>query len=471
MNFSAEHKLDSTAYHILEDLKNVVSTPQNQSVGPAPSNRAYPIAFGSPTDLKLSSSSSIPFPNCGSNNGGSPRHFLPPLSWRHWFWIVLSERATKYRHLATYRPSQISELFVGLLVLSNVGLACWSISAPHDEEKRLMKTVPFYALQYTSTLVFACEYGLRFWSCVEDEALKEKNPILARCIWMAKPLSLLDILCLSLIFAFEGVAWASNEHKSITTLLELRILMLLRLERQLKALGRLKSILGSEVGELMLSGFFTLCLVIYSGVLFYFIEHPGDHDIQMGSSIWWAVQTVTSLGYGTELPQTAGGKFLSGIMALVGLVAFAIPAGIISSRFALLASHEREQQSIADDIDYQSNETNGTAEAARPQIPADDEIPGSPFGPPSFGPLSGGDHTLDPMLLRQDLDALHKKVDVLAGKLNSICRLIELRYSPATSDQKPSSAEACAQRPSQPPPTSPRTRGNGAAGGFATQSD
>ena len=66
----------------------------------------------------------------------------------------------------------------------------------------------------------------------------------------------------------------------------------------------------------------------------------------MGTSIWWGVQTITSLGYGTVEPTTVGGKLLSGLVALMGLVAFAIPAGIVSSRFALIASEERERHSL-----------------------------------------------------------------------------------------------------------------------------
>ena len=54
------------------------------------------------------------------------------------------------------------------------------------------------------------------------------------------------------------------------------------------------------------------------------------------------VQTITSLGYGSVLPQTTTGKILSGLVALIGLIAFAIPAGIISSRFAIIARSERE---------------------------------------------------------------------------------------------------------------------------------
>ena len=65
----------------------------------------------------------------------------------------------------------------------------------------------------------------------------------------------------------------------------------------------------------------------------------------MGEAIWWGVQTITSLGYGSVLPQTTTGKILSGFVALIGLIAFAIPAGIISSRFAIIARSEREGSS------------------------------------------------------------------------------------------------------------------------------
>lgn len=237
-------------------------------------------------------------------------------------------------------------MFITLIILTNVGLACWAISAGDTTELEIFYSPIFWIIQIVSSVTFLIEYGLRLWACVEDAKLHKRGAMTARCFWIVKPLSLLDLF--SMILVLVGFVAAFEFHENQATgkrlILEIRLLLLMRFERQLKALGRLKRIIGSEVGELALAGFFTLCLTIYSGVIFYFLEKTGNDDMSMGLAIWWGVQTITSLGYGTVLPKTTAGKILSGVLALFGLIAFAIPAGIISSRFAIIASEERREK-------------------------------------------------------------------------------------------------------------------------------
>ena len=269
-------------------------------------------------------------------------------TYRAWFWICLSVRATKYRKVATFWPSRIFEISIVLTILANVGLACWSISANSGSEIEIFNHWAFWSIQILSTAMFSAEYVLRLWACVEDSKLRNRPDWLARVKWIFKPLSLLDMFCLVLVMC-AYVTYFKRSDSSWDTpkrlVIELRVLLLMRFERQLKALGRLQMILGAEIGELALAGFFTLCLTVYSGVLFYFVEKTGNEDMSMGEAIWWGVQTITSLGYGSVLPQTTTGKILSGFVALIGLIAFAIPAGIISSRFAIIARSEREDSS------------------------------------------------------------------------------------------------------------------------------
>jgi len=328
--------------------------------------------------------------------------FIP--TYRAWFWICLSVRATKYRKVATFWPSRIFEISVVLTILSNVGLACWSISANDDDEIDIFNHGVFWAIQILSTAMFGVEYGLRLWACVESSKLRHRPNWIERIKWVFKPLSLLDLLCLLLVlFAYVVCFGVSNDSDHWITMkrlvIELRVLLLMRFERQLKALGRLQMILGAEIGELALAGFFTLCLTVYSGVLFYFVEKSGNDDMSMGTAIWWGVQTITSLGYGSVLPQTVTGKILSGFVALVGLIAFAIPAGIISSRFAIIARNERDG-GVDDDDDNDENSSIRRVSSSRRNEEDKEEI----------------------KRLRKDLGVLRNRVRVLSKTLTSVTR-------------------------------------------------
>lgn len=120
--------------------------------------------------------------------------------------------------------------------------------------------------------MFILEYALRLWACVEDAKLRNHSDCLARVKWIFKPLSLLDLFCLLLILCAYFAYYVEKSDDDWVTpkrlVLELRVLLLMRFERQLKALGRLQMILGTEIGELALAGFFTLCLTVYSGCMF-----------------------------------------------------------------------------------------------------------------------------------------------------------------------------------------------------------
>ena len=68
--------------------------------------------------------------------------------------------------------------------------------------------------------------------------------------------------------------------------------------------------------------------------MFYF-EHEAQPDkfASIGHSFWWAVATLTTVGYGDVFPITTMGKFMSGIIAIIGIGFIALPTGIISSAF------------------------------------------------------------------------------------------------------------------------------------------
>ena len=76
-------------------------------------------------------------------------------------------------------------------------------------------------------------------------------------------------------------------------------------------------------------------LIIISSCLVYFAEHRAQPESfsSIPATIWWAVITVTSVGYGDMVPITVWGKIFTSIISLLGLAVFALPAGIITAGF------------------------------------------------------------------------------------------------------------------------------------------
>ena len=88
-------------------------------------------------------------------------------------------------------------------------------------------------------------------------------------------------------------------------------------------------------GELSITLFVTFILMVLSSTLMYYIEGDAQPEkfANIGESMWWAVATLTTVGYGDIYPITAAGKLISGFIAIVGIGFIALPTGIISSAF------------------------------------------------------------------------------------------------------------------------------------------
>jgi len=82
--------------------------------------------------------------------------------------------------------------------------------------------------------------------------------------------------------------------------------------------------------------FFGISLLVISSCMMYFIEHDAQPQVfsSIPATMWWAIVTLTTVGYGDTYPITPLGKCLSGMLALLGIGLFALPAGILASGFS-----------------------------------------------------------------------------------------------------------------------------------------
>jgi voltage-gated potassium channel len=123
----------------------------------------------------------------------------------------------------------------------------------------------------------------------------------------------------------------------------LRILRILKLVRYSKALNRFHVAFLLAKEELILYGCVTIALIYLSGVGIYYFETEAQPELfaSIFHSLWWAVATLTTVGYGDVYPVTAGGKFFTFIILMIGLGVIAIPAGLVAS--ALSRARELEE--------------------------------------------------------------------------------------------------------------------------------
>ena len=105
-------------------------------------------------------------------------------------------------------------------------------------------------------------------------------------------------------------------------------------------------VLKNEKEKLFYTIFIMMVLIICASSLMYYVENPVQPDKfpNIVASIWWAVATLTTVGYGDVYPITALGKFLSGVIAILGIGIVALPTGIISSGFMAEMKSKKEKR-------------------------------------------------------------------------------------------------------------------------------
>lgn len=121
--------------------------------------------------------------------------------------------------------------------------------------------------------------------------------------------------------------------RSLRILRVLRIFRILKIARYNKALQRFSFIMKDLKEEFFIFFTTTIFLIYMSGVGIYYFENSvqPENFKSIFHSIWWAIATLTTVGYGDIYPITTGGKIFTFVMLMIGLGIVSVPAGLISS--------------------------------------------------------------------------------------------------------------------------------------------
>ena len=129
-----------------------------------------------------------------------------------------------------------------------------------------------------------------------------------------------------------------------------RIIRILKLTRYSKAMERFSKALSYAKQEVVIFLIATVLILYLASVGMYYFENEAQPDAfqSMFDSLWWAVATLTTVGYGDIYPVTVGGKIFTFVILMCGLGIVAVPAGLISAALSKVRreeEREREDQS------------------------------------------------------------------------------------------------------------------------------
>lgn len=238
--------------------------------------------------------------------------------------------------------SRIFDWMITGLILASVIIV---FAATFDLPKGVLRAL--LLIEGVASVVFTVEYALRILTA--DFLYPERGTIKARIKYVFSPMALVDLVA---ILPFWLPMLLPGTMLGLRALRLVRLLRIFKLNRYFDAIKSLGEVIVLKKRELLGSLFFVSILMLISSLLMYSAEHEAQPEVFRNafSGLWWAVATLTTVGYGDIYPVTALGRLLGAFIAFSGLAAVAIPTGIISSGLMEALSRGREAKARAEKV-------------------------------------------------------------------------------------------------------------------------
>jgi voltage-gated potassium channel len=228
------------------------------------------------------------------------------------------ERLRKRLHTIIFEADTPAGRVFDLILLGAILISVVTVMLESVEELGQRYGYEFHVIEWVMTVLFTFEYALRLY-CVR------KPMVYARSFYGI--VDLVSILPTYLSLFFSGAQM----------LLAIRALRLLRIFRVLKlvyflAEARILLVaLRASRGKIVVFLFFVVLLVTIIGAIMYLVEGQENSEFRnIPVSIYWAIVTLTTVGFGDITPETNLGRFLSAIVMILGYAVIAVPTGIMT---------------------------------------------------------------------------------------------------------------------------------------------
>ncbi|KZN38867.1 potassium channel protein [Pseudoalteromonas luteoviolacea S2607] len=236
---------------------------------------------------------------------------------------AILEGSGRYRKVA----HTLDIFLIALIIFNVIAIVLESVPALAKQYYRL-----FFYIEIVSVGIFCVEYLLRLWCCVDKVNYRDKTKshLSIRFKYVRSPLAVIDLIAilptlLMVFFTFD-----------LRFLRVVRLMRIFKLTRYSRAMQLLLAAFKEEASSLMAAFFIMSLVLIVASCGIYLIEHDVQPE-KFGSipaAMWWAMATLTTVGYGDVVPITPLGRFFGGVITLLSMGMVAIPTGLLASSFA-----------------------------------------------------------------------------------------------------------------------------------------
>jgi len=212
-----------------------------------------------------------------------------------------------------------------LIIISILSVILESVPSISDQYREF-----FVASEIIIVAIFTIEYALRLWSCTEDR--RYQQPIMGRLKYALTIFALIDLVA---ILPFYLPFFVAFDARFLRVLRLIRFVRVAKLARYSESAGLMARVIRREKESLVFTFFLIIVLMVFASCLMFQAENEVQPE-KFGSipdTMWWAIATITTVGYGDVVPITPIGKALGAFIAILGVGMVAMPAGIIVSGY------------------------------------------------------------------------------------------------------------------------------------------
>ena len=215
-------------------------------------------------------------------------------------------------------------VIMSLIVFSVVSVFLCTFKIPDWLFRILMR------IEFISIIIFTVEYALRIWTA--NLLYPQLNPIRARIRYITSPMAIIDLIA---ILPFLVPVLHTYNLVGVRAFRLVRLLRIFKLNRYSDALAAIGDVFRSKAQQMIASTFFVFIILILASLLIYYAEHDAQPEQfeNAFSGLWWAVATLTTVGYGDIYPITPLGRVLGAVIAILGIGMVAVPTSILSAGF------------------------------------------------------------------------------------------------------------------------------------------
>lgn len=224
------------------------------------------------------------------------------------------------------RMNKFFDYFIMALILISVFVIIFE-SFPEINAELV---IAFQIFNVFSIIIFTIEYLMRVY--VSDLTHPSSSRLKSALKFIFSAYGLIDLLA---IIPFYLPMLIKTDLRFLRILRLIRFLRVLKINRYNNSLNIIGEVIREKKAELAVTGFVTILILFLASFLMYYVEgeHQPEQFAHIIASFWWAVATLTTVGYGDVYPITGLGKVISGFIAIMGIGIVALPTGLISAGF------------------------------------------------------------------------------------------------------------------------------------------